>query len=209
MTTEAAKIPAPMWRGLPGFMSGSGEQERAEPSDESLVAAVARGEERALELLVRRHGGWAARFAERLTGNAAMAEEVVQNGFLKIWQKSASWEGRSQFSTWFYRVLHNLAIDQLRARRTDHDELDDTLQDDRAGPQRLAERDQRDARVRAALAALPERQRLAIVLSHYEGCSQAEAAAILGVGEGALESLLSRARASLRVALHDERGDMT
>ena len=54
-----------------------------------------------------------------------------------------------------------------------------------------------------------ERQRLAIVLSHYEGCSQAEAAAILGVGEGALESLLSRARASLRAALHDERGDIT
>jgi len=209
MTTEAAKIPAPMWQGLPGFMSGSGEQERGEPSDESLVAAVARGEERALELLVRRHGGWAARFAERLTGNAAMAEEVVQNGFLKIWQKSASWEGRSQFSTWFYRVLHNLAIDQLRARRTDHDELEETLPDDRAGPQRLAEREQRDARVRAALAALPERQRLAIVLSHYEGCSQAEAAAILGVGEGALESLLSRARTSLRAALHDERGDIT
>lgn len=209
MTTEAAKMSALAWSGLPGIMSGSGDDARTEPSDETLVAAVARGEERALELLIRRHGGWAARFAERLTGNAAMADEVVQNGFLKIWQKAGTWEGRSRFSTWFYRVLHNLAIDQLRAQRNDHDELDESLHDERAGPQRLAERDQRDARVRAALATLPERQRLALVLSHYEGCSQAEAAAILGIGEGALESLLSRARATLRNALSDERGDIT
>lgn len=209
MTTEAAKMSALTWSGLPGIMSGSGDDARTEPSDETLVAAVARGEERALELLIRRHGGWAARFAERLTGNAAMADEVVQNGFLKIWQKAGTWEGRSRFSTWFYRVLHNLAIDQLRAQRNDHDELDESLHDERAGPQRLAERDQRDARVRAALATLPERQRLALVLSHYEGCSQAEAAAILGIGEGALESLLSRARATLRSALSDERGEIT
>jgi RNA polymerase sigma-70 factor (ECF subfamily) len=209
MTTEAAKMSALTWSGLPGIMSGSGDDTGTEPSDETLVAAVARGEERALELLIRRHGGWAARFAERLTGNAAMADEVVQNGFLKIWQKAGTWEGRSRFSTWFYRVLHNLAIDQLRAQRNDHDELDESLHDERAGPQRLAERDQRDARVRAALATLPERQRLALVLSHYEGCSQAEAAAILGIGEGALESLLSRARATLRNALSDERGDIT
>ncbi len=209
MTTQAAKMSALTWSGLPGIMSGSGDDTGTEPSDETLVAAVARGEERALELLIRRHGGWAARFAERLTGNAAMADEVVQNGFLKIWQKAGTWEGRSRFSTWFYRVLHNLAIDQLRAQRNDHDELDESLHDERAGPQRLAERDQRDARVRAALATLPERQRLALVLSHYEGCSQAEAAAILGIGEGALESLLSRARATLRNALSDERGDIT
>jgi len=209
MTTEAAKMSALTWSGLPGIMSGSGDDTGTEPSDETLVAAVAHGEERALELLIRRHGGWAARFAERLTGNAAMADEVVQNGFLKIWQKAGTWEGRSRFSTWFYRVLHNLAIDQLRAQRNDHDELDESLHDERAGPQRLAERDQRDARVRAALATLPERQRLALVLSHYEGCSQAEAAAILGIGEGALESLLSRARATLRNALSDERGDIT
>ena len=209
MTTQAAKMSALTWSGLPGIMSGSGDDTGTEPSDETLVAAVARGEERALELLIRRHGGWAARFAERLTGNAAMADEVVQNGFLKIWQKAGTWEGRSRFSTWFYRVLHNLAIDQLRAQRNDHDELDESLHDERAGPQRLAERDQRDARVRAALATLPERQRLALVLSHYEGCSQAEAAAILGIGEGALESLLSRARATLRNAMSDERGDIT
>jgi RNA polymerase sigma factor (sigma-70 family) len=117
MTTEAAKMSALTWSGLPGIMSGSGDDTGTEPSDETLVAAVARGEERALELLIRRHGGWAARFAERLTGNAAMADEVVQNGFLKIWQKAGTLEGRSRFSTWLYRVPHNLAVDPLRAQR--------------------------------------------------------------------------------------------
>jgi RNA polymerase sigma factor (sigma-70 family) len=117
MTTEAAKMSALTWSELPGIMSGSGDDTGTEPSDETLVAAVARGEERALELLIRRHGGWAARFAERLTGNAAMADEVVQNGFLKIWQKAGTWEGRSRFSTWLYRVPHNLAVDPLRAQR--------------------------------------------------------------------------------------------
>ena len=206
MTTETAKMPFALWRGLPGTMSGSVGRERGEPTDEALVAAISRGEQRALEALVRRHGGWAARFAERLTGNAVLAEEVVQAAFLKVWQKSEAWEGRSRFSTWFYRVLHNLAIDEVRARRSDHDELDESLADHRDGPEQVAARGQRDARVRAALAALPERQRLAMVLSHYEGCSQAEAAAILGIAEGALESLLSRARATLRSALSDERG---
>ncbi len=200
-------MPFVLWRGFPVTMSGSVEREHGEPTDEALVAAISRGEQRALEALVRRHGGWAARFAERLTGNAALAEEVVQAAFLKVWQKSEAWEGRSRFSTWFYRVLHNLAIDQVRARRSDHEELDESLPDHRDGPEQVAARDQRDARVRAALAALPERQRLAVVLSHYEGCSQTEAAAILGIGEGAVESLLSRARATLRSALAEERGD--
>jgi hypothetical protein len=98
MTTEAAKMSALTWSGLPGIMSGSGDDTGTEPSDETLVAAVARGE-------------------ERLTGNAAMADEVVQNGFLKIWQKAGTWEGRSRFSTWLYRVPHNLAVDPLRAQR--------------------------------------------------------------------------------------------
>jgi len=176
------------------------------PGDEALVAAVARRDARALHTLVERHGGWAARFAERLTGSPQQAEEVVQSAFLRLWQRADRWEGRSSFRTWFYRVVHNLAIDQVRARRPwQHEELDETLPDPAPSPQRTLEREQQSARVRAALATLPERQRTAIVLSHYEGCSQAEAACILGVSEGALESLLSRARATLRLALAPER----
>jgi RNA polymerase sigma-70 factor (ECF subfamily) len=147
---------------------------------------------------VERHGGWAARFVERLTGNAATAEEVVQDGFLRLWHNADRWEGRSRFSTWFYRVLHNLAVDRLRARGAAFEELDDELPDHRPNPEQAFARMRRDLSVREALDQLPERQRAALVLSHYEGLSQGEAAAVLGVSEGALESLLSRARKTLR-----------
>jgi RNA polymerase sigma-70 factor (ECF subfamily) len=176
----------------------------SEATDETLVAALGRRDQRALAELVNRHGGWAARFAERLTGSAQTAEEVVQNAFLRLWTHPERWEGRSRFSTWFYRVLHNLAMDELRRRRGVTEELDDTLADGAPTPPETLERERRDARVRAALAGLPERQRAALVLSHFEGCTQAEAAAILGVSEGALESLLSRARAALRQSLREE-----
>ena len=83
--------------------------------------------------------------------------------------------------------------------------LDESLPDSRPAVEDQVERAQRDARVRAALARLPERQRSAVVLSHYEERTQAEAAEILGISEGALESLLSRARLALRQSLADER----
>jgi RNA polymerase sigma-70 factor (ECF subfamily) len=174
-------------------------------SDEELVGAVARQDARALEALVHRHGGWAARFAERITGSPQQAEEVVQNAFLRLWQRAERWEGRSRFSTWFYRVVHNLAIDRRRAECAPLEPLDESLPDTRPDIDEQLERGRRDARIRAALARLPERQRSAIVLSHYEGHTQAEAAQLLGVSEGALESLLSRARAALRQTLASER----
>jgi len=172
--------------------------------DETLVAALARRDQRALAQLVQRHGGWAARFAERMTGDAQTAEDVVQNAFLRLWNSAERWEGRSRFTTWFYRVLHNLAVDELRRRRSGHEELDEALEDPAPAPPDVLERERRDARVRAALDRLPGRQRAALVLRHYEDCSQGEAAEILGISEGALESLLSRARAALREQLRGE-----
>jgi RNA polymerase sigma-70 factor (ECF subfamily) len=181
--------------------------ESGDRSDAELVAGIARRDARALEAMVARHGGWAARFVERLTGNAATAEEVVQDAFLRLWQNAERWEGRARFSTWFYRVLHNQAVDRLRLRRPDFEEIEESLPDTRPSPEQQLEREQTGARVRAALDRLPERQRAALVLSHYEGLSQADAARALDVSEGALESLLSRARATLRnhlAALHAE-----
>jgi RNA polymerase sigma-70 factor (ECF subfamily) len=172
--------------------------------DETLVAALARRDQRALAQLVQRHGGWAARFAERMTGDAQTAEDVVQNAFLRLWNSAERWEGRSRFTTWFYRVLHNLAVDELRRRRSGHEELDEALEDPAPAPPDVLERERRDARVRAALDRLPGRQRAALVLRHYQDCSQGEAAEILGISEGALESLLSRARAALREQLRGE-----
>lgn len=176
----------------------------ADPTDDALLDAIVARDELACAELLRRHAGWAIRFAERLTGSHAIAEEVVQNAFLRVWQQAARWERRSRFSTWFYRIVHNLCVDHLRAQHGSREALDDDLVDEAPTPEEHWHAGTRAARVRAALAQLPERQRAAIVLVHYEDCSQAEAAAVLAISEGALESLLSRGRAALRAHLRAE-----
>lgn len=175
-----------------------------ETTDEELVAALAGRDATALAELVRRHGGWAARFATRLTNSPETGEEVVQTAFMRVWEGKARWRGRSRFTTWFYRVVHNLAIDELRRQRRAHEPLDEAMPDSGPTPVERLLSERRASRVRAALAALPERQRTALLLSHYENLSQAEASAIMDISEGALESLLSRARAALRDRLRDE-----
>ena len=166
--------------------------------DHELMAAVARRDSRAYARLVERHLAWALGFAERMLSSRHEAEDVVQTAFLRIWQGAGDWQAKAKFSTWLYRVLHNLCMDQFRARRRTGEAPDEEPADEAPGQEERLASLQREARVRAALAALPERQRAALVLCHYEERPQAEAAALLGVSEGALESLLSRARATLR-----------
>lgn len=163
------------------------------------MAAIAQGDADAFTRLVEQHIDWALRFVERMLGNRALAEDLVQSAFLNIWERAAGWEPRARFSTWFYRVLYNRCLDQFRARGRHTDvELDEEIPDASAGAELQLQEAQTRGAVRDALAALPERQRAALVLCYYEELSQPEAAALLGVSVGALESLLSRARSSLK-----------
>jgi RNA polymerase sigma-70 factor (ECF subfamily) len=172
--------------------------------DHELMAAVARGDAAALRRLVDRHAAWSVAFAERMVGTRADAEDLVQAAFLRVWRSAAKWEPAARFRTWFYRVLYNLCMDHFRANAMPTEGVDEALPDGApTGEERYAAV-QRADRVRAAVAALPARQRAAIVLCYYQGLSQADAAAALGVSEGALESLLSRARAALRKAMQHE-----
>jgi RNA polymerase sigma-70 factor (ECF subfamily) len=167
--------------------------------DWMLMAEIGRRDAGAFRQLVARHAPWSLRFVERLVGNRATAEDLVQTAFLRIWEQADSWRPDARFSTWLYRVLHNLAIDELRAGQAKrHEALDDEWPDPREQQEAGLMRKQQDALLREALAGLPERQRTAIVLCHYEALSQQEAAQVLGISEGALESLLSRGRAALK-----------
>ena len=177
--------------------------------DHELMAAVGRREGPAFARLVERHYGWALGFTDRMLGARGEAEDLVQTAFLRVWQGAARWEPNARFSTWLYRVLYNLCMDQFRASKAGTSEpldgeLAATMADERAGSEERVSGMQRDARVRAALADLPARQRAALVLCYYEERSQAEAAALLGVSEGALESLLSRGRGTLKKWLRDD-----
>ena len=176
--------------------------------DHELMTAVGKRDGRAFACLVERHIGWALGFTERMLGARHEAEDLVQTAFMRVWQGAVCWEPNAKFSTWLYRVLHNLCMDQFRARSKAanqplDDELAGTLVDEAPGSEERLWGKQRDARVRAALAELPASQRAAVVLRYYEELSQAQAAALLGVSEGALESLLSRGRATLRKSLRE------
>ncbi len=177
--------------------------------DHELMMAVGRHDHHAFALLVERHYGWALGFIDRMLGKRHEAEDLVQTAFLRVWQGAARWEPNAKFSTWLYRVLHNLCMDHLRARRATaseplEGEFVEALADEAPDGEERVSASQRGARVRAALDRLPVRQRAALVLCYYEERSQAEAAALLGVSEGALESLLSRGRGTLKKWLRDD-----
>jgi RNA polymerase sigma-70 factor (ECF subfamily) len=169
--------------------------------DLSLLEQVARGDVQAYRQLVERHLRGIHAFAYRMLGSRAEAEEVSQESFLRLWQEAGRFVARAKPSTWLYRVAPNLAIDRLRRRRErpDPDGIEQLA--GTAGPAQSHDRRQLAAAVQRALAELPERQRAAIGLVHYQGLSNAEAAEVLGVGVRALESLLARARRQLREGL--------
>lgn len=139
-----------------------------------------------------------------LQGDVAEAEDICQESFLRLWKQAPRWQPEARIGTWLATVALNLARDRLRTRRPAADaEIIDTLSDAQPNPEQQAGQAQSHRALRDALDALPERQREAIVLRHLEQYAQAEAAAIMGVSEGALESLLVRARAALKITLAD------
>lgn len=184
------------------------EAQNADDPDLPLLARVAEGDQDACRLLVERHLRRVHATATRLLGDAAEADDVAQDVFVAAWQAAAGWKpGRARFGSWLLRVTLNACHDRHRRRRRQEPDALQHLASDAPGPEQRVARGQRAARVDAALQALPPRQREALVLCHYEGCSQQEAAALLEVSEEALESLLARGRRRLREWLIEERGE--
>jgi RNA polymerase sigma-70 factor (ECF subfamily) len=142
--------------------------------------------------------------AARLLNNSADAEDVTQEAFLKLWNDAAGIRDEGSLPGWLLRVATNLALDRLRRKAPALvGELPEIIDESvAADSEHCRERIVRT--LDGALAALPERQRLALVLVHLEGCEQKVAAAALEVSVDALESLLSRARRHLRAALRDD-----
>lgn len=167
-------------------------------ADDALITRVAQGDHAAFALVVDRYLTPACGFVQRMTGLAQESEDVVQEAFLKVWQRAGSWDpAKGGFKTWFYRVLYNTAVDRMRRRTpATGDDLTD-IPDSAANPEDAARQNHDGRLIKAAVDALPERQRAAVVLSYYEGLPNRDAAGALGVSVKALESLLVRARRTL------------
>ena len=151
----------------------------------------------AFRQLSDRHLRSIVHFAGYLLGNDSEAEDVAQETFLRMWNSAARYEPRAKVSTYLHRIARNLCVDRLRKRREGaSDNLDDLNDGDR--PSALLVQKQRSQRVTEAIGDLPERQAIAITLVHLQGLTNIEAAEVLEVSVEALESLLARARRSLR-----------
>lgn len=172
-------------------------------TDDDLLAAVAAGDRRALELLMTRHLPGTLALAQRMTGSADDADEVAQEAFLRVWRSADRWQpdGPARFSTWLYRVVVNLCLDRRRkAIVVPIEDAPDAADPAPGGLDVLASREG-SAVVAAALADLPPRQRAAVCLYYFAGKSAPEAARVLSVSASALESLLVRGRRALKKSL--------
>ena len=172
--------------------------------DEALLARVAEGEPAAVRALVARKLPRLLSLAGRMLGDAAEAEDVAQEAFLRAWKQARTWRpGAAKFDTWLHRVALNLCYDRLRRRREVSTETPPEVADEGPGPDRGLLAQDVGGRVAAAMRALPDRQREAVALCHYQELSNIEAARLMEVSVEALESLLSRGRRTLRKTLAD------
>jgi RNA polymerase sigma-70 factor (ECF subfamily) len=169
--------------------------------DTALMQQIGRGDRTAYRRLVELYLARVTRFAARILGSSNEAEDVAQETFLRVWTEASRWTPRAKPKTWIYRVARNQCIDRLRKRRDVSDAVDQQSDGDR--PSLLLVRKQTAHAVEQAMLRLPERQRAAITLLHYEGLSSAEACDVLEIGPEALESLLARGRRQLREELRE------
>lgn len=183
-------------------------------TDAELVRRAGRGEDRAFNALVHRHGGFVHTLALRFLQNRADAEEVAQGVFLALWKAAPGWRPEAALRTWLYRVTVNRCIDRARSRARwgwlrgggNAGALEAELADSAPDPERSAAEASELARVRRAMMGLAPRQRMALLLVAERELSVPEAAEIMGIGAGACEQLLVRGRKALRERLENGHG---
>jgi RNA polymerase sigma-70 factor (ECF subfamily) len=178
--------------------------------ERELIERSRRGELRAFDLLVRRYEKQVYNTAYRLAGSYDGASDIAQEAFVRAWSNLRSFRGDASFSTWLYRIVTNVFLDERKKQRArPHQSLDEALaldenlvtrqfEDGAPSPQEAAEGSERRDLLEQAILALPPPQRVMVVLYHTQGRSYEEIAEIMGLPMGTVKSRLNRARLALR-----------
>ena len=181
-------------------------EQTADGGDDALMARVAARDPAAFRVLIDCYAARPHRIAWRMLGGAQEAEDVAQESLMRLWEHGGRWRtGGPGVAAWLSRVATNLCLDRLRRARFASDEAVPDRADSAPLADDIIEAEQRRARTVAAIAALPDRQRAAIVLTYYEDMANGAAAEALDMNIKAFESLLLRARTALKAALGGER----
>ncbi len=171
-----------------------------EESDEALMEALRDGEAAAFQALYERHRRGVFTFLVRFLGDRGVAEELLQEAFLRVHLHRERYRPTAAFRTWLYTIARNLAFDRLR--RHDPPEAEpaslEAIPDPAPGPLRRLEAEEALARLGEALRRLPARQREVLLLARYAGLSPAEIAEVTGSSPGAVRVTLHRALRALR-----------
>ncbi len=184
--------------------------ENADTDDHELVRRAGAGDRLAASELIIRHTDKVMGLCYRMLGERAAAEDAVQETFLRLWKHAHKWRDEgAKIETWLYRVAKNLCLDRLRKTGREVGEDAAPEQADHAdGAEQSMIRADRARAVEAALMRLPERQRAAISLCHFQELSNIEAAEVMNVSVEAMESLLSRGRRTLKKVLSPQREEL-
>lgn len=181
----------------------------AERTDSELVESAVSGETQAIEQLLHRHQPRLRAVCRRILNNDADADDATQNALIAIVRSLPSFDGRSAFGTWAYRIATNAALDEARRRKRrptiGRDELDTTRIVDLSSDRVFASLDERDA-LEQALAMVPEDFRVAVVLRDVADLDYEEIAQVLGIPIGTVRSRIARGRAHLADLLRNRSG---
>lgn len=180
--------------------------------DYALVQRIARGDESAFQELFDRVMGDVFRLSYALLLDYQAAEDATQDAFIRLWQNAEKWQPEASIKTWLLTVARNICLDTIRKKKNDLKKHQGLYVDSLSAEQHIKtdaienkiDRKQHEEMLKNALFTLPERQREAVTLVYYMEVNNSEAARIMGLKVRAFDSLLARARRSLRSALGDE-----
>ena len=181
-----------------------GPLDLTETSDEELMRLVQKRDEGAFARLMDRHLTNIHSYVYQMTRSRSDSEDIAQETFLRLWYRASTFQpGRVQLTTWLHRIAHNLCVDEFRkgSKATSDGSLEEISDDSPpASNKRFAQ--ERYHAVYSELHSLPERQRSALLLCQLHGWSKKQAAEVMGISVDALESLIARARRTLKSRLH-------